>query len=167
MVLQEKLLYPSVWRCTTNKVKSVMTMTINFKTIAVKLKELFGKQHGFTLIEVLVSVVILTMLAIAFAKFSIETLKVVDFNKQQQEAFQLARQEAIYLSNIDTTPAPSNPTQVNGVEFDFSPDPPTTNTMTININNYSIPITQNLINVEWPSNGSSTTNSSGISVYTP
>ena len=144
-----------------------MTMTSNLRTMATKLKQSIGRQRGFTLIEVLVSVVILTMLAIAFAKFSIETLKVVDFNKQQQEAFQLARQEAIYLSNIDTTPAPGNPTQVNGVEFQYIPDPPSTNTLSININNYPISITQNLINVEWPANGSTTVNSVEISAYTP
>lgn len=144
-----------------------MTMISIFRTMVDKLKQSLGRQHGFTLIEVLVSVVILTMLAIAFAKFSIETLKVVDFNKQQQEAFQLARQEAIYLSNIETTPAPSNPTSVNGVEFQYSPDPPSTNTLSININNYPISITQNLINVEWPANGSTTMNSVEVSVYTP
>ena len=115
--------------------------------------------HGFTLIEVLVAVVILAFLSIAFARLSIIELQALNFNNQREEAFQLARQEAIALTN-NSGLEPSNPTYKNGVKF------------TINVSSISSPssdlnLSGHLISVSWFNNSGSGSSEVNLTVYTP
>ncbi|PWI58834.1 type IV pilus modification PilV family protein [Sulfoacidibacillus thermotolerans] len=57
------------------------------------------RDSGMTLVEVLVSVVILSMIAVGFATFAITSLHQVGVTTQRVQALELARKAAIQLMN--------------------------------------------------------------------
>ncbi len=124
-----------------------------------QLYRLTNNQHGFSLVEVLAAVIILSMISIAFARFSIVSLQAVNFNKQRQEAFQLARQEAMAVSNNDSSLAPPSPDSINGVNYTVTANPPTVSPADSNLE-------ANLITVTWPSDNGVGTNNVALTVYT-
>lgn len=123
-----------------------------------QLYRLTNNQHGFSLVEVLAAVIILSMISIAFARFSIVSLQAVNFNKQRQEAFQLARQEAISIADNDPTTAPSpNPEVINGVAYTVT----TADSVSAADSNLDV----HLISVTWPMDNGVGTNNVELTVY--
>lgn len=68
---------------------------------------IINEHSGQTLLEVILAVVIMSMVAIAFVKFSVVSLQTVAYYNHKHEALYLADQEALAILNNDYATIPN------------------------------------------------------------